>query len=213
MRAAKSLLIGVLVCSLSGAIGCAAQPQKTEQPKQEQGQSKQEPKTEKGKITFSDPRLQRISEKVKTKYTETELPKDKVTKVDLMNMVMEFQNGTQYKPDEYGLYSMTAYQVDKEKELYDWQKDDLVAMFIVDGLIGQPPYALKQIEEAKKRTQDKDLLEVLAEIEKGLREMPQDVVIGRRLQENEEKYPSIKKYNELRIALQKEFYEKIKATK
>ncbi|MMZ57685.1 hypothetical protein D1872_196280 [compost metagenome] len=130
-----------------------------------------------------------------------------------MNTIMEFQNGTQYKPDEYGLYSMTAYQVNKEKELYDWQKDDLIAMFIVDGFIGQPPYALKQIGEAKKRIKDKDLLEVLAEIEKGLKEMPQDVVLGRRLQENEEKYPAIKKYSELRMALQKEFYAKFETKK
>lgn len=209
MRAAKSLLIGVLVCSLSGVIGCATQQQKTEQSKQEQGKQNEE----KGKITFSDPRLERISEKFKTKYTEAELPKDKVTKVDLMNTIMEFQNGTQYKPDEYGLYSMTAYQVNKEKELYDWQKDDLIAMFIVDGFIGQPPYALKQIGEAKKRIKDKDLLEVLAEIEKGLKEMPQDVVLGRRLQENEEKYPAIKKYSELRMALQKEFYTKFETKK
>ncbi|GEN34513.1 MULTISPECIES: hypothetical protein [Aneurinibacillus] len=206
MKIAKGLLYGVLACSLFGIIGCAEQPQQSGQPKQEQNQ--QAPKEE--KLTFSDPRLQRISEKFDTKYTQQELPQENLVKYDLMELTFEYKNGTVYKADESGYFSLNSYQVKKENELYDWQKDDIVTLFVLNGGDGQPPYALEQIKEAKARTKDKDVLEVLTELEKGLKEMPNDIVLGKTSEEDRKKYPVIQKYKEVELAMQKENYEENK---
>lgn len=206
MKITKGFALGILILGLAGIIGCSGQ-QQAEQPKQKQEQN--QAKDASGKLTFSDPRLERISKKFDTKYDQNELSRENVARVDLMDGKFEYNNGTIYKPDDLGLYSMIGYQVKKENEVYDWQKDDLVAMLILEGGNGKKTHAIKLFDEAKARTKDEDVISVLTDMQKEMKELPDDTIIRYHAQSEEEKHPVLKKYRELEMALQKEMYEKL----
>ncbi|MBN6185744.1 hypothetical protein JQN58_01935 [Aneurinibacillus sp. BA2021] len=207
MKITKGFALGVLILGLAGMIGCSGQPQQSEKPNQKQEQT--QPSQTDGKLTFSDPRLERISQKFHTKYDQNELSRENVAKVDLMDGKFEYNNGTIYKPDDLGLYSMIGYQVDKEKEVYDWQKDDLVAMLILEGGNGKKTHAIELFDEAKARTTDQDVISVLNDLQKEMKDLPDNTIIRYHSQSEDDAYPVLKKYRELEMALQKEMFEKL----